>query len=46
MDSDASLHMTEVWELWSSSMEKNLGIHVELGDDAKYVMKGEGTMLF
>jgi transposase InsO family protein len=27
-------------------MEKDLGIHVELGDDSKYVMKGEGTMLF
>jgi len=24
----------------------DLGIRVELGDDAKYVVKGEGTILF
>jgi hypothetical protein len=38
--------MEKAWELWSSLMEKDLGIHVELGDDAKYVMKWEGTILF
>jgi hypothetical protein len=27
-------------------MEKDSGIHVELGDDAKYAVKGEGTILF
>ena len=32
--------------LFSSLMETNSGIHVELGDDAKYVVKGEGTLSF
>jgi hypothetical protein len=27
-------------------MEKDSGTHVELGDDAKYAVKGEGTILF
>jgi hypothetical protein len=38
--------MTEAWELFSILTEKDLGIHVELGHDAKYVVKGEGTILF
>jgi hypothetical protein len=38
--------MTEAWELFSSLTEMDSGIHVELGDDAKYVVKGEGTILF
>jgi hypothetical protein len=28
------------------SDEKDSGTHVELGDDAKYAVKGEGTILF
>jgi len=42
----ALLHMTEARELFSHLTEKDSGIHVELGDDAKYSMKGEGTILF
>jgi hypothetical protein len=26
--------------------EKDSGTHVELGDDAKYAMKGKGTIMF
>jgi hypothetical protein len=26
--------------------KRDLGVHVELGDDAKYVVKGEGKILF
>jgi hypothetical protein len=39
-------NMTEARELFNSLARKNSGIHVELGDDAKYGMKGEGTILF
>jgi hypothetical protein len=38
--------MTESWELFNNLMEKDSGIHVELGDDSKYAVKGEGTILF
>jgi hypothetical protein len=38
--------MTEVRELFNSLTEKDSGINVELGDDAKYAVKGEGTILF
>jgi hypothetical protein len=31
--------MAEAWELFNNLMEKDFGIHVELGDDAKYVVK-------
>jgi hypothetical protein len=41
LDSGASYHMMEAWELFKSLMEKDLGIHVELGDDVKYAMKGQ-----
>jgi hypothetical protein len=32
--------------LFNSLMKKDSRIHVELGDDVKYTMKGEGTILF
>ena len=38
--------MKKAQEIFSSLIEKDSGIHVELGDDAKYVVKGEGTILF
>jgi hypothetical protein len=38
--------MTKAWELFNSMRETNSGIHVELGDDAKYEVKGEETILF
>ena len=46
LDSGACCHMTEAREIFSSLMKMNLGIHVELGDDARYVVSGEGTILF
>jgi hypothetical protein len=46
LDSGASCHMIEAHELFSSLMERDSGVHVELGDDAKYAMKGEGIVLF
>jgi hypothetical protein len=27
-------------------MERDSNVHVDLGDDAKYTMKGEGTIMF
>jgi hypothetical protein len=27
-------------------MERDLYVHVELGDDSKYVVKGKGTFIF
>ena len=38
MDNGASRHMMEARELFSSLTNADLGIHVELGDDAKYVV--------
>jgi hypothetical protein len=38
--------MTGAWEIFNSLTKKNLWIHLELGDDSKYVVKGEGTILF
>lgn len=46
VDNGASHHITEAWEWFSSLMKKESGIHVELGGDAKYVVKGEGTVQF
>jgi hypothetical protein len=46
LDTGAYRHMKKSWEIFSSLMERDLGIHVELGDDAKYAMKGEGIVLF
>jgi hypothetical protein len=46
MYSGASRHMTEAWHLFSSLMDKDLKVHVEYGDDARYAMKGEGIVTF
>jgi hypothetical protein len=35
--------MKKAWEIFSSLTEWDSDAHVELGDDAKYAMKGEGT---
>jgi hypothetical protein len=45
-NSGASRHILEEWDLFSSLTERDLDVHVELGDDAKYAMKGEGTTMF
>jgi hypothetical protein len=36
----------KAWELFSCMMERHSDVHVELGDDAKYVVKGEGEFSF
>ena len=46
LDSGASRHMTEVRELFSGLSEDDSGILVELGDHAKYAVKGHGTVQF
>jgi hypothetical protein len=46
VDSGASHHMIEAWDLFNSLVEKDSSIYVELGYDAKYAVKGEGTILF
>jgi hypothetical protein len=38
--------MKKIRELFSSLMERDSNVHAELGDDAKYEMKGEGTITF
>jgi hypothetical protein len=44
LDSGASRHMTEARELFSSLTEKDSKAHVELGNDVRYVVKGEGIV--
>ena len=46
LDSGASHHMTKAWELFSRLTKSNSEIHVELGDDAKYAVRGEGVISF
>jgi hypothetical protein len=46
LDSGASHHMTEAWEICSSLTERDLDVHVELGDDSKYAVKGDGIVMF
>jgi hypothetical protein len=46
LDSGAFHHMKNARELFNSLMEKYSRSHVELGDDAKYTVEGEGTILF
>jgi len=38
--------MTKEYELFSSLTERDSNVHVELGDDAKYEVKGERTVTF
>jgi hypothetical protein len=45
-DSGSSHHMTKEHEIFNSLTERDLEVHVELGDDSKYVVKGEGTIMF
>jgi hypothetical protein len=40
LDNSASRHMTKAWELFNSLTESDSNIHVELGDDFKYAVKG------
>jgi hypothetical protein len=44
--SGASSHMTPTRELFTNLMEQDSGLHVELGNDAKYAIKRVGTISF
>ena len=46
VDNGSSRHMTSTWELFSSLTEQDLGVQVEIGDDAKYLVVGDGTIPF
>ena len=45
-DSGASFHMTGDKSLFSTLEEKDLKILIEMGDDGKYRVSGEGTVVF
>ena len=45
-DSGASFHMTRDRYLFSDLEEKDLGVHIEMGDDGRYSATGLGTISF
>ena len=46
LDSGASFHMTGDEELFSDLEEKDLQMHIEMGDDGRYSVTGIGTITF
>ena len=44
--SGASFHMTGDKDLFSDLEEKDLGVHIEMGDDGRYSVTGIGTISF
>jgi hypothetical protein len=46
LDSGASLHMTGDKELFSDLEERDLKMHIEMGDDGRYNANGIGTITF
>jgi hypothetical protein len=46
VDSGASRHVTSARQLFTSLKKQDSGVHVELGDDAKYPVAGVGTIPF
>ena len=44
LDSGASFHMTGDKELFSDLEEKDLQMHIEMGDDGRYSATGIGTI--
>ena len=46
LDSGASFHMTGNKEFFSSLEEKDLQMHIEMGDDERYSTTGIGTITF
>jgi hypothetical protein len=46
LDSGASRHMMKARELFNRLSEEDSKIHVELGNDAKYAMRVQGTVQF
>ena len=46
LDSGASFHMTGDRDLFSDLDEKDLGVHIEMGDDGRYSATGIETISF
>ena len=46
LDSGASFHMTRDKDLFSDLEEKDLQMHIEMGDDGKYSANGIGIITF
>ena len=46
LDSGASFHMSNDKNLFSTLEEKDLQMRIEMGDDGKYHVSGEGTVVF
>jgi len=46
LDSGVSFHMTGDRDLFSDLEEKDLGVHIEMGDDGKYSATGISTISF
>jgi hypothetical protein len=46
LGSGASCHMTEARELFSSLSEEDSKLHIQLGNNAKYPVKVQGTVQF
>jgi hypothetical protein len=46
LDNGESFHMIEAHDIFSSLKESDLDAHVDLGDDARYAVKGEGKITF
>ena len=46
LDSGASFHMTGDKDLFSDLEEKDLKMHIEMGDDGQYSVTGIGTITF
>jgi len=44
LDSGASFHMIGDKDLFSDLDEKDLGVHIEMGDDGRYNVTGIGTI--
>ena len=46
LDSGASFHMTSDKNLFSTLKEKDLQMWIKMGNDGKYCVSGEGTVVF
>ena len=46
LDSGASFHMTGDKDLFTDLEEKDLGVHIEMGDDGRYSATGIETISF
>ena len=46
LDSEASFHMSGDKNLFSTLDEKDLQMQIEMGNDGKYCVSGEGTVVF